>query len=65
MEPKDCVMCGKRIHPERLAAQPRTITCSATCSHARAIRDARIAARESNALRRAREREARMMGKRS
>ena len=59
MEPRDCTICGRRIHPERLAAIPRTVTCSKTCAHARYIRDARISAREANRKRRARERVAR------
>ena len=24
---QNCIVCGKPIHPERLAAFPRTITC--------------------------------------
>ena len=27
-----CSICGRAIHLERLAAQPRVVTCSAACS---------------------------------
>ena len=62
METRDCTICGRRIHPERLAASPRTITCSKTCAHARYIRDARTSSRDANSRRRARERAERMAG---
>ena len=31
-----CAECGEPIHPERLAAQSRTVTCSRKCSDVRA-----------------------------
>lgn len=32
---KVCVVCAKRIHPERLAAMPIAVTCSRACSQER------------------------------
>ena len=33
-----CAECPKEIHPERLAARPNTITCSAECTKNRQAR---------------------------
>ena len=32
MELKKCVVCGKEIHPERLAMHSGLVTCSKLCS---------------------------------
>lgn len=52
-----CLTCGGPIHPERLAAQPRAVTCSAPCSAERQKQHQAAGARKAMARRRARRRE--------
>ena len=43
---KDCVICGQPIHPIRIEAQPRAVTCGRACSEFRKTNN-RAAARRA------------------
>ena len=51
-----CAVCGRPIHPERLAALPRAVTCSAACSGERQRQHRAAGAVRATQQRRARER---------
>ena len=45
---KKCAECPKEIHPERIAAIPQTVTCSAKCSKARQLKHMRAGSKNSH-----------------
>ena len=48
-----CTECPETIHPERLAALPRTLTCSSGCSRKRQLRHMAAGSKKSHARKRA------------
>ena len=55
-----CTECPRTIHPERLAALPRAVTCSSGCSRKRQLAAQKRGARKAMAKRRKRERATRV-----
>ena len=49
-----CAECQKEIHPERIAAIPQTVTCSAKCSKARQLKHMAAGSKKSHAKKRQR-----------
>ena len=50
-----CTECPRTIHPERLAALPRAVTCSSACSLKRQLRHMAAGANRAYHKRRARD----------
>ena len=48
-----CTECPRTIHPERLAALPRAVTCSSACSHKRQLRHMAAGSKKAHARKRA------------
>ena len=58
-----CTECPRTIHPERLAALPRAVTCSSGCSRKRQLRKMAEGSNQAYHRRRAREKAAELQNR--